>query len=169
MQETWVQSLGPDPLEKGMATHSSILAWKTPRTEEPRVGHDWATNTFIMRGRPPQLNGIQGHQSNLCASAQSWPHAICDVARQGPPSMEVSILEYVASSSSKYNLGVSLFPLHLIPHYHRTFCTNISKFSSLSVVCDFWRPHGLQHARPPCPSLTPRFTQTNVHSVGDAT
>ena len=50
MQETWVCSLGQeDPLEKGMATHSSILAWRIPRTEEPgglqsmgsqRVGHD---------------------------------------------------------------------------------------------------------------------------------
>ena len=34
--ETWVQSLGQeDPLEKEMATHSSILAWETPWTEEP--------------------------------------------------------------------------------------------------------------------------------------
>ena len=50
MQETWVQSLGQkDPLEKEMAPHSSTLAWKIPRTEEPgrlqsmgsqRVGHD---------------------------------------------------------------------------------------------------------------------------------
>ena len=50
MQETWVGSLGwEDPLEKGMATHSSILAWRIPWTEEPgvlqsigsqRVGHD---------------------------------------------------------------------------------------------------------------------------------
>ena len=50
MQETWVRSLGwEDPLEKEMATHSSILAWKIPWTEEPcrlqsmgpqRVGHD---------------------------------------------------------------------------------------------------------------------------------
>ena len=56
MQETQVPSLGwEDPLEKGMATHSSILAWRVPWTEEPggllstrpqRVGHDWATNTF---------------------------------------------------------------------------------------------------------------------------
>ena len=48
--ETWVQSLGwEDPLEKEMATQSSILAWKIPWTEEPgrlqsmgsqRVGHD---------------------------------------------------------------------------------------------------------------------------------
>ena len=34
-RETWVQSLGwEDPLEKEMATHSSILAWRIPRTEE---------------------------------------------------------------------------------------------------------------------------------------
>ena len=36
MQETWVRSLGwEDPLEKGMATHSSILAWRIPWTEAP--------------------------------------------------------------------------------------------------------------------------------------
>ena len=50
MQESWVQSLGwEDPLEKKMATHSSIFAWEIPWTEEPsrlqsmrlqRVRHD---------------------------------------------------------------------------------------------------------------------------------
>ena len=36
MQKTWIQSLGQeDPLEKGMATHSNILAWRIPGTEEP--------------------------------------------------------------------------------------------------------------------------------------
>ena len=50
MKETWVQSLGwEDPLVREMATHSSILAWETPWTEEPgglqsmgsqTVGHD---------------------------------------------------------------------------------------------------------------------------------
>ena len=36
VRETWVQSLGwEDPLQKGMATHSSILAWTIPWTEEP--------------------------------------------------------------------------------------------------------------------------------------
>ena len=54
-QETQVQSLGQeDPIEKGMATHSSILPWRIPWTEEPRglqsmgsqrVRHDRATNT----------------------------------------------------------------------------------------------------------------------------
>ena len=38
MQETWVQTLGlEDPLEKGIATRSSILAWRIPQTEEPGV------------------------------------------------------------------------------------------------------------------------------------
>ena len=36
MPESWVRSLGQeDPLEEGMATHTSILAWRIPRTEEP--------------------------------------------------------------------------------------------------------------------------------------
>ena len=58
MRETWVWSLGQeDPLEKGMATHSSILAWEIPWTEGPgglqsmgsqRVGDDWATNSFTF-------------------------------------------------------------------------------------------------------------------------
>ena len=52
MQDTWVQSLGwEDSLEKGMATHSSILAWKIPWTGEPgrlqpmgfqRIRRDWS-------------------------------------------------------------------------------------------------------------------------------
>ena len=42
MQEIQVQSLDQeDPLEKGMATHSSILAWRTPRTEEPGWLQSW--------------------------------------------------------------------------------------------------------------------------------
>ena len=39
---------------------------------------------------------------------------------------------------------------------------------SPSVVSDSLRPHGLQHARPPCPSPTPTAAQTHVHRVGDA-
>ena len=57
MQETQVWSLGSkDPLEREMITHSSILAWRIPWTQEPgrlqsiwlwRVGHDWATNNIF--------------------------------------------------------------------------------------------------------------------------
>ena len=65
VQETRVQSLGwEDPLEKGMATHSSIRTWRIPLTEEPgglqpmglrRVGHDWVTNTFIKKKKISSL------------------------------------------------------------------------------------------------------------------
>ena len=60
MQETWIRSLGQeDPLEKRMATHSSILAWRIPWTEEPgglhspwgsqRVEYDLGTNILHCR------------------------------------------------------------------------------------------------------------------------
>ena len=55
MQEMWIWSLGwGEPLEKEMAIHSSILAWRIPWSEDPsrlqstgsqRTGHDWVTNT----------------------------------------------------------------------------------------------------------------------------
>ena len=58
MWETRVQSLGQgDPLEKGLATHSSVLVWRIPWTEKPgglqsmgsqRVRHDWVTNTLAL-------------------------------------------------------------------------------------------------------------------------
>ena len=63
IQETPVQSLGgEDPLEKEMASHSSILAWEIPWTEEPgglspeghKVGHDLAT-----KPRPPSFNDFK--------------------------------------------------------------------------------------------------------------
>ena len=48
MWETWVPSLGwEDPLKKGTATHSSILAWRIPQSMGlQRVRHDWVTFTF---------------------------------------------------------------------------------------------------------------------------
>ena len=59
IQESWVLSLGgEDLLEKGIATHSSTLAWRIPRTEGlgglqsmglQRVRHDWGTNTFSFQ------------------------------------------------------------------------------------------------------------------------
>ena len=73
MQETQVRSLGQeDPLEKWMATHSSILTWKIPWTEEPdglqsigsqRVEHNWVTNT-----NNPYLLGIRSNAEFLEAS-----------------------------------------------------------------------------------------------------
>ena len=74
MQETWVQSLScEDPLEKGMATHSSILAWRIPWTEHPgrlqsmgsqRVGCNWVINTFSPSLTRPLLRTVSKLKAN---------------------------------------------------------------------------------------------------------
>ena len=82
----WIQSLSQeDPLEKGMATHSSILACRIPWIEEPglqsigsqRVGHDWSdlasTHERInspLRGRERDLS-LGMHQGKLCEHISS--------------------------------------------------------------------------------------------------
>ena len=56
MQETWVRSLGQeDPLEKEMATHSSILGWRIPWTEEPGGIKTMGSQEFIhnLATKPP--------------------------------------------------------------------------------------------------------------------
>ena len=79
LAEDWVQSLGwENPLEKEMANHSSVLAWKVPWTEEPgglqslwshRVGHNWATNYwnlfFVSTWRPIGGYSLPFSQSSI--------------------------------------------------------------------------------------------------------
>ena len=79
MPQTWVSSLGwEDPLEKEMTTHSSILAWEIPWTEEPggvqsmglhRVGHDWndwavetSRKAAIVKKSVNGPNGLKKHK-----------------------------------------------------------------------------------------------------------
>ena len=61
MQETQFRSLGQegqeDPLEKGMATHCSILAWEIPRTEEPGGYSPWGCKESDMTERLTQSRG----------------------------------------------------------------------------------------------------------------
>ena len=78
MWESWVWPLGrEDPLEKEMATHSSILAWRIPWAEEPgglqsmglqRVGHDWATSlfTFLQNFKPLLLKSVFNESIVYC-------------------------------------------------------------------------------------------------------
>ena len=137
-------------LEKEMATHSSVLAWRIPGMGEPgwlpsmgshRVGHD---------------------RSDLAAAAAA------DCSRQAPLSMGVlqaRILDWVAVF-----LLQGIFPtqglnprllhwqadsLPLAPPGSPIRSDQISR----SVVSDSLQPHESQHARPPCPSTTP-----GVHS-----
>ena len=65
MQETWVQSLGwEDALEEGMATHSSILAWRIPWTEEPDGLQPQGHTELDMT----QATTQQQHVSCLCGN-----------------------------------------------------------------------------------------------------
>ena len=84
--ETWVLSLGwEDPLEKGKATHSSILAWRIAWTKSmgsQRVGHDWATFTFTtcyFTLKTLGLGSVAGIYNQFSCSAMSdslWPHGL---------------------------------------------------------------------------------------------
>ena len=61
MRETWVQCLGwEDPLEKEKATHSSMLAWRIPRTVQAmglqKVRHNGATSTYKKKKQISMLN-----------------------------------------------------------------------------------------------------------------
>ena len=83
MRETLVWSLGQEnPLEKKMATHSSILAWIIPWMEEPgglqstgsqRVGHDWANSLTFNKSWPSEvslLDGVSGASELWCFMSQ---------------------------------------------------------------------------------------------------
>ena len=84
MQETRVQSLGQeDPLEKEMATHSSILAWRIPRTEElgrlqsmgsQRVGHDWVTSLSLSLPDPwsTKHTSVYSSETSLHQPKETW-------------------------------------------------------------------------------------------------
>ena len=73
MLETWVQSLSQeDPLEKEMATHFSILAWRIPWREEPcrlqsmgpqKVGHDWGTSLSLSPGNTNNSEKLSASKS----------------------------------------------------------------------------------------------------------
>ena len=114
MGETWVQSLGwEDPLEEGMATHSSILAWKIPWMQEPGrlqsmgslgVGHDWVTSLSLVG----EENGNPLHYS--CPESPrdggAWWAAIYGVTQIR------TRLKQLRSSSSLFSMSVSLFLFH---------------------------------------------------------
>ena len=119
MQETWVWSLGQaDALQKGTATHSSIFAWRFPRTEEPgglqymesqRAGHDWESNTLSIKCR-----GWLGWTSN---SVQAYP-----ITRSYISYISPSYISYISPSYISYILPSYISTCvhtHVHIHTHR--------------------------------------------------
>ena len=92
VQKTWVRSLGrEDPLEKEMATHSSILAWRTPGTEEPgglHTVHGVAKSQTRLKQLSFTFSSVQ-LLSHVPFFVTPWT-----VAHQVPLSMEFSRQEY---------------------------------------------------------------------------
>ena len=126
--ETWVWSLGhEDPLEKGMATHSSILSWRIPWTEEPgglpsvglqRVGYDWVSNTHWIKDRN---SGLEMPQTILFHRSAwfHWPSLSCC-----------------------NNLTFNWVPQTLwnVQHSVHVWVKSLISLTSSSLFSDFWRP-----------------------------
>ena len=153
MQETWVWSLSrEDPLEKGMATHSSTLACKIPWMEEP--GGLWGGKESDMTER------LHFHFLLATAPWQISLDTVSEIMLSGfcshPPGAHIYIWnESFNSQIQKRGAGggvVGSLKSSVKP------CPGINwkvQFSG-SVMSDSLRPHGLQHPRRPCPSSTPR-------------
>ena len=133
MQETWFGSLRrEDPLEKGVATHSSTLAWIITWTEEPgglqsksmgwqSVEHDWATNAslFITGHKGTDTTEWLTH-SYICNSkyqfssvAQSCP-TLCDPMNHSTPGLPVhhQLLEF--TQTHVHQIHDAIQPSHLL-------------------------------------------------------
>ena len=112
MRETWVHSLGwKDPLEEGMATHSSILAWRIPM--EPgrlqsmgwqRVGYncDGPHRSMAERGYPsPKVRGSD--RECQASSAQEWPRGATPCLRPGAAAKMSYPMPEVRAAAEKSN------------------------------------------------------------------
>ena len=106
-QEMWVQSLGQeDPLEKGMATHNSLLAWRIPWIEEPCGLLVKQLSTHAGHREPWKPTWGWLGMRDLCLHAQ-WCLSLCDPMDCSPPGssvhgiLQARILEWVAVSLSR--------------------------------------------------------------------
>ena len=112
MCETWVQSLGrEDPLEKEMAIHSSIIAWKFPWTEQPSrlqsmTGDQWRNNSIKNEGMEPKqkqhpvVNGTGDGSTVRCYKEQ-----YC-IGTWNVRSMNQGKLEVVKHEMTRVNIDI---------------------------------------------------------------
>ena len=94
MQETWVRSLDQeDPLDEGTVTHSSILAWKTPRTEKP---------VQLLAGGllGVRQGGAEGKTNLQGGSSSGFHHPMRSSAARKPP----QTVPNGAKEAGQYNL-----------------------------------------------------------------
>ena len=108
-QETWVWSLGwEDPLEKEMATHSSILAWRIPWTEEP--GGLQSMGTQSVRHDQAHMHAHAGWCWQSFALLCAWWHrsSLCLHLHVAVFPLSISILVFSSYKDTVIELGSSL-------------------------------------------------------------
>ena len=126
MQETWVRSLGREvSLEKEMAAHSSILAWKIPWMEEPgrlqsmgsqRVGHDWATSlTYKAKGSCLGYRSLFLWNKKFTVDSQE-DYECASASHQCPPTTLSQLWEYAAPVRQIRLLSFLQSRNFLLPH-----------------------------------------------------
>ena len=115
MQGTWVWSLSwEDPLEKGMATHSSILACRIPWIEEPggiqsmasqRVRHDWVTNSQYL-SLTLRISGLEKVAICMFLFPFRWQNALFfwPPPPRPPPSSWVAKMLYPMAKDNRQTL-----------------------------------------------------------------
>ena len=138
MQETQIRSLGwEDPLEKTMATHSSILAWRIPWIEKPgglqcmglqRVGHDWATNIHTHTLPHPVAQASADLPTIDARPASSSPLAPSQARFISPWLMWKSSLSYLPVAAwlspdcpDTHKVSYFLIASCSLPFHHRDF------------------------------------------------
>ena len=155
MWETQVQFLDQeDPLEKAMATHLSILAWRIPWTEEPgglqstgsqRAGHDWETNTHTQIGgsaaKPGAFfyrmkKGINKLPIIVNFTSDVYPLTLREHFLFVTWSISISFCKEEVSSHGflRFMASLSSFPLRLEDHGCGKVCKSSQKHASESPV-----------------------------------
>ena len=154
-----VQSLGQeDPLVEGMSTHSCILAWRMPSTEEPGRVHRVAELDLAHMHTLPISQRYSSQQYNFikiykCITVtNSYIKIICGRTNQ----LQKALQKYFLKKSRKQK--------------HRLIYTQLTKMIKMissvqSLGCvRFFATHGLQHVRLPCPSPTFRACSNSCPS-----
>ena len=149
MQKTWVPSPGSeDPLEEEMATHSSILAWRIPWTEEPG-----------------------GLQSKGSQKSQTWlsnwiATTKYDEVQYQEPSYYCFKHQPECTGNNLLSIWTTLSAGQVL---HALSCFSVVQFSSVTQSCPtLCNPMNLSTPGLPVNHQLPEFTQTHVHRVSDA-
>ena len=166
MLETWVRCLGQeDPLEKGMATHSSILACRVRWTEETgrlqsmrsqRIRQDWATNTFTFHfqlnriGRPEweALKSAKLSSVQFSSVAQSCL-TLCDPMNCSTPGLPVHHQLPEFTQTHVQRVGVAIQPSHPLsspspassPSQHQGLFQWVNSLHEVTKILEFQLQH----------------------------